>query len=213
MTSLKTFRKLSPQEQTKIIAAALNEFADKGYQGASINTIVQTIGIAKGSIYQYFGDKNGLFLYVFSTSMELVKDYLRDIRELTINKPIVERLEKTLLAGVQFIRENPVVYRLYVKILSESAMPFREEILQSLKKYSFDYIESLLTDAKKNNELKKDIDIAKSGFIIDAVMDKFLLSRADKINDVGLGIYDADEKTIKEWASSLILILCNGITI
>ena len=213
MTPLKTFKKLPPQKQAKIIDAALNEFADKGYQGASINTIVQTIGIAKGSIYQYFGDKSGLFLYVFSISMELVKEYLRTVRDTTIEKTIGGRLEQTLLAGIQFIRENPVVYRLYVKILSESSMPFREEILQSLKKYSFDYIESLLTDAKKNNELKKDIDITKSGFIIDAVMDKFLLSRAVKVNDVGLGIYDADEDSIKEWASSLVSILCNGIAI
>lgn len=213
MTPLKTFQNLPSVKQAKITEAALHEFAKKGYQGASINGIVQTLGIAKGSIYQYFGDKNGLFLYVFTNSMELVKDYLRDVRDSTRQEPISDRLEKTLIAGNQFINENPVVYRLYIKILAESSMPFREEILFSLKKYSFDYIDSLLVDAKKNGEIKNDVDILKSGFIIDAVMDKFLLSRAVKNNDYNLGIYHADEKTIKNWISSLVSILCNGITL
>lgn len=211
MIPRKTFQKLPQQKQASIINVALTEFADKGYQSASINSMVQQIGIAKGSIYQYFGDKSELFLYVFSTSMELVKNYLREIRETTQNKPIENRLEKTLLGGVQFIKENPVVYRLYIKILSESSMPFREEILQSLKQYSYDYIDSLLTDAKNNGELSYDTDITRTGFIIDAVMDRFLLSRAVKENDFNLGIYDAEDDLIKEWVSTLVSLLCNGI--
>lgn len=213
MTPLKTFQNLSPEKQKKIADAALYEFAAKGFQGASINAIVQSLGIAKGSIYQYFDDKNGLFLYVFSGSMERVKDYLRAVRDETREETLSARLEKTLIAGVRFIKENPMVYRLYIKILAESSMPFREEILSSLKHYSFEYIHSFLEDAKQKNELKNDIDIIKSGFIIDAVMDKFLLSRAVKENDCGLGIYHADEETIKAWIVSLVRILCQGITV
>lgn len=211
MTPSKTFRNLPHKKQQIIIDAALFEFAEKGYHGASINSIVQVIGIAKGSIYQYFDDKQSLFLYVFSISMEQVKDYLREVRDATKSVSIAERLEKTLESGVEFIRKNPIVYRLYIKIQSETEMPFRGEILRSLKNYSYEYIETLLTDAKNKGELKSNIDIKKSGFIIDAVMDRFLLSRALKINDFGLGIYNADNNRINAWVSSLVSILCNGI--
>lgn len=213
MIPLKTFQNLSAEKQKNIIEKALYEFAEKGYQRASINSIVQSIGIAKGSIYQYFGDKEALFLYIFSNSMEMVKDYLRTVRDQTQNEALEIRLEKNLMAGVNFIKEKPVVYRLYIKILAEASMPFREEILLSLRQYSFNYINSFLECSKKKGELKDDIDITKAVFIIEAVMDKFLLSRALKNNDCGLGIFNGDEKTIKDWINSLVKILCNGITL
>ena len=52
-----TFLNLPPEKKERVVAAALGEFADKGYQQASLNTMVAASGIAKGSIYQYFKDK------------------------------------------------------------------------------------------------------------------------------------------------------------
>lgn len=43
--------------------------------------MVNSLQIAKGSIFQYFGDKSGLFMYVFGVAMERVKNYLRDVRD------------------------------------------------------------------------------------------------------------------------------------
>ncbi len=211
MAPLPTYNNLPAEKRDAIFKAALDEFSEKGYQGASINAIVQTIGIAKGSIYQYFGDKNGLFLHIFSSTMALVKNNLRQVRDITKNDPLFTRLEKTLTAGVHFVIENPVAYRLYIKILAESSMPFRDEILSSLRQYSYDYIYSLLEDAKKKGELEKETDLATAGFIIDAVMDKFLMSRAIETNDCGSGIFDADSKAINTWITSIVSILCNGI--
>ncbi len=212
MVPLPTYNNLPREKREVIFTTAMTEFSKKGYQGASINTIVQSAGIAKGSIYQYFGDKKGLFLYIFSSAMELVKNNLRDVRETTKTEPLFTRLEKTLTAGVLFIKENPVVYRLYIKILAESSMPFRDEILSSLRQYSFEYIYSLLEDAKLKNELKQTTNLTTAGFIIDAVMDKFLISRAIENNDTGLGIFNADTNTINSWVTSIVSVLCKGVT-
>ena len=209
---MQTYNNLPGKKREIIFQAALNEFSENGYQGASINTIIQNIGIAKGSIYQYFGDKKGLFLYIFSSAMELVKNNLRHVRESTKHEPLSTRLEKTLTAGVHFINENPVVYRLYIKILAESSMPFRDEILSSLRQYSFDYIFSLLEDAKNKGELKSSTDLTTVGFIIDAVMDRFLIYRAIEKSDCGLGIFNADNNTINAWVTSIVSVLCNGVT-
>lgn len=190
---------------------AIHEFAEKGYSGASINSIVQRLGIAKGSIYQYFGDKNGLFLFIFTKSMEMVKDYLRKVRDTTNDAPLSDRLQKTLSAGVCFINDHPVIYKLYVKILAESSMPFREEILLSLRSYSLEFINSLLETAERKGELKKGTDIIKAGFVIDAVMDRFLLSRTIHHVDASLGIYDGEKKSIDIWISTIVEMICGGI--
>ncbi len=50
------------ERETQIVAAAIGEFAVRGYAGASMVEIARRAGISKPLIYQYFGSKDGLFL-------------------------------------------------------------------------------------------------------------------------------------------------------
>ena len=45
----------------KIQAAALEEFLDKGFQGASLRQIVKNAGVTTGAFYGYFSSKEALF--------------------------------------------------------------------------------------------------------------------------------------------------------
>ncbi len=211
MTPLKTFQNLTAEKQERIIRVATIEFGRKGYEGASINAMVQVLGIAKGSMFQYFGDKKGLFLFTFAQSMEMVKDNLRDVRDLTCEKDLFHRLEATLAAGVDFIRENPEAYRLYLRILAESRFPYRDDILRSLREYSQEYIRELLTVAQERCELAEGTDTGRASFMIDAVMDRFLQTRMDPHMDAGLGIYNADQETAGDWIRSLVEFIRGGI--
>lgn len=44
-----------------ILAAALDEFAERGFEGARLDDVARRAGIAKGTIYLYFADKESLF--------------------------------------------------------------------------------------------------------------------------------------------------------
>jgi AcrR family transcriptional regulator len=208
---LKTFLNLPPTKQDKITLAAVREFGEKGYRGASINVMVKELGIAKGSVYQYFEDKSSLFLYVFTDSMEKVKQYLKTVRSATFDQPLSLRLKKTLEAGVRFIEEHPSVYRLYVTFLNDDSMPMRQELLSALRLYSLEYIVSLLETARDKGELKPETDLEKAGFIIDAVMDRFLLSRTESHAACTTGIYCADETTVGQWIDQIVAMMCRGI--
>lgn len=209
---LKTFLNLPLCKQEKITLAAVREFGEKGYRSASINAMVKELGIAKGSVYQYFEDKSALFLYVFADSMEKVKQYLKNVRSETVDQHVSSRLKKTLEAGVLFIEENPSVYRLYVTFLNDESMPMRQELLSALRLYSLEYIVSLLETAREKGELKPEKDLGKAGFIIDAVMDRFLLSRTEPHAACTTGIYNADEATVGQWIDQIVDMICRGIT-
>jgi len=58
------FEKLDPSKQEAILKAAGEEFAEKGFQAASINRIILKSGMSKGSVYYYFEDKADLFATV-----------------------------------------------------------------------------------------------------------------------------------------------------
>ena len=55
---------LEPEKRDTIIAAATVEFAENGYDGASLNQILANAGISKGAFYYYFDDKLDLFITV-----------------------------------------------------------------------------------------------------------------------------------------------------
>ena len=59
-----------------IIDAAMRQFAEHGYQGARIDDIASELGIAKGSIFQHFGSKSGLFLEVFKKAARTLPAWL-----------------------------------------------------------------------------------------------------------------------------------------
>ncbi|MBH1939999.1 TetR/AcrR family transcriptional regulator [Mobilitalea sibirica] len=68
---------LKEEIRNNIIAAALEEFTKKGYQDASMRVIASNAGIAIGSVYRYFKNKDELFnsivdpIYTSFTSMIL----------------------------------------------------------------------------------------------------------------------------------------------
>ena len=51
------FDNLGSEKQEAILRAAGEEFAEKGFAGASINRIIRESGMSKGSVYYYFEDK------------------------------------------------------------------------------------------------------------------------------------------------------------
>lgn len=61
----------------RILDAALREFADRGFSGARVDTIVAAAGVNKRMVYHYFGDKAGLFRALLeqkATAMAALRD-------------------------------------------------------------------------------------------------------------------------------------------
>ncbi len=212
MLPRQTFSNLDPAKQARIIDVATEEFSENGFQQASLNTIVKRLGIAKGSIFQYFKDKQGLFLFVFNISLDRVKATLRDVRDQTADEDFFTRIEKTLDAGTRFIHQHPVVYRLYLRALFESRIPFREDILLSIRRYSHDYLRSLIITGKQRGELRADVDPDMAGFMFDAVLDRFLQAQCIEHLDAGLGLYDISEADARRWITGLVAMLRSGLS-
>lgn len=53
--------KLDEERKKRLFESAAEEFAEKGYDGASLNRILKNSGMGKSSLYYYFDDKADLF--------------------------------------------------------------------------------------------------------------------------------------------------------
>lgn len=72
-----TFENLSDDKKERIIAGAMKEFSSHSLNNASISNIVKYSQISRGSFYQYFEDKDDLYLY-------LIKKFQHNYRKLMV---------------------------------------------------------------------------------------------------------------------------------
>ena len=206
-----TFRNLPPDKQERILDEALSEFAAVGYARASVNRLVARLDIAKGSIFQYFRDKPGLFSQVFDFAVERVKNHLRGVREATRGQDVFSRLEKSLLSGLELIDQNPRLFQLYLRVVFEGDVPFRGRLLASIRIFSHDYIMDLLQDGVAAGDLRPDLDLELAAFVVDATLERFLVASAVEHMDPGLGLSHAEAGRAAELAAGLVHTLRLGL--
>ena len=206
-----TFLNLPPEKQERVVTAALGEFADKGYQQASLNTMVAASGIAKGSIYQYFKDKQSLFIYIFEVAIGVVRRTLLKVKEDTREEDFFVRLEKSLLAGMDFIQRHPRMYGLYLKILYDQQVPRRPELLRAVRRFAAEYLGSLVRQGQARGELRADLPQESAIFVLDALLDRFLQAVALPSFDVTLGLDQADHEERRARARELVDLLKAGL--
>jgi TetR/AcrR family transcriptional regulator len=206
-----TFLNLPPEKRARVLAAALGEFSDKGYEQASVNTMVSASGIAKGSIYQYFKDKKSLFLYIFDFAIGMVRRTLLTVKEETREEDFFVRLEKSLLAGVDFIQRHPRVYGLYLKILFDQHVPRRQELLRAVRQFAGEYLGSLVRQGQARGELRADLPTGSVIFLLDALLDRFLQAAALPSFDVTLGLDHAGPEERRRRVGELVSLLKKGL--
>jgi len=207
----KTFENLPDKKRERVLAEATREFAEHGYHQASVNRIVGRLGIAKGSLFKYFGNKQGLFEYLFGHAVAQFKKPLKDIRNTTSGKDFFERIEKSLLAGVAFIKAHPLIYRIYLKMLFQENFPLRDTFLSEVRQASAKFLRPLVEEAIESGQLRSDIDPDMAVFHLDSVMDRFLQAYAVPCLDGGIGLHEATHETIENKARAVTDFLRHGL--
>ncbi len=204
-----TFLKLPAHKQERVYAAALEEFAAHGFQAASSNRMAKALGIAKGSLFKYFGNKEGLFRYVFERAAHDFGQALRVAREDTRGRPLAERLEAALCAGLALVDAHPAVYRLYLRMLFQETFPLRATLLAQVRTLSTRYIRSLVEDAIDPGEAGAH-EVETAVFLIDAALDRALQARRLPYMDT-LGLHDASREQTHATARHVATLLAETV--
>ncbi len=66
------FENLDPERQRVLFEVASEEFAANGFDGASLNRILEKTGMSKSSLYYYFDDKADLFTTLIERSISVL---------------------------------------------------------------------------------------------------------------------------------------------
>ena len=104
---LARFNRLDPDRQHRLLAAAAQEFAAEGYEGASLGWIAEEAGFSKPALYYYFEDKADLYATVVREAWQKLSPQGRmDLQSLD-RDTFWPALEAFHLAGYERSREEP----------------------------------------------------------------------------------------------------------
>src|SRR5215475_12022627 len=104
-------RPRSEAKRTRIVEAATLHFAEHGYHSARVGDIATALGIAKGSIFQHFGSKVGLFFEVYKRAVRSFPKYLDAPAEVK-KDGIFEVLRYWLSRTEHLVHEDWIPYRI-----------------------------------------------------------------------------------------------------
>ena len=94
--------------------AAMRVIARKGMAAATMQEIAEEAGVAKGTIYLYFRDRDELVEKTFETAITQL--IARVEKSLDGEKSVEEKIRATMQAKLEFFRENREFFRLYMSL-------------------------------------------------------------------------------------------------
>lgn len=206
-----TFRNLPEEKQKLIVKEAVREFAANGYQRASLNTIVKRLGIAKGSLYQYFENKEALFLYIFEQFTLSVKRMVKELTGEGAEDGFFGHVRRVLWAGVQFIDEQPEYFQIYLKALFEHDVPQREDLVAKVRLFSMEYFAPICQQDQRQGKIRQDVPVPVIVFMLDATMDRFLQGYASPYLDGGLSLAGRSRQELDKEINIIIEVLRDGL--
>jgi AcrR family transcriptional regulator len=164
-----TFLNLPEGKRKAFTEIALDEFANNDYNTASISKIVERAGIAKGSLYQYFEDKQDLFLYLLDVSNQEMLAYIRQSVLPTPDAGFFETLRWQMSATVQAAVKFPIHSKLARRAYT-SPLPFSDAIFEKAKKVREEHFQGMVAQAQSSGSIDPDLDPALVSFMIRGLM-------------------------------------------
>lgn len=153
----KTFINLEAEKRKRIVDATVFEFASKPYEQVMISDIIKKAKIPRGSFYQYFIDKEDLYIYI----IDVIKKEKMTFFESTLKNynglKFLDLVRKLYEEGVQFALKYPR----YVKImdfLMKNKNPLYDKIMAENVLYAEKVYANLIDQDKAKGYIREDID-------------------------------------------------------
>jgi len=146
-----------------IIAAATKVFAQKGFYQSKISEIAKEAGVADGTIYIYFENKDDILISLFEEQMQAVLDNMNS-RIVTLTDP-AKKLEEFAWTHLNLIQKNKDMAEIIQVELRQSGKFMKEYKNEKFSEY-LNIIENIIMEGQESGLFKKSVvpNVAKRAF-------------------------------------------------
>jgi TetR/AcrR family transcriptional regulator len=155
----RTFRRLDPERQQAIVYAILDEAIEKGPASLNIKQVAERAGVAVGSLYQYFGSREGLMSFTTQLCVHLLTSSFMQYKPFLVSMPLREGLCAYLTGGVEWGRMMQGLVQFFGKAAYEGTPELAEQVVRPVAVAIREMTHEILLAAQARGELRPGIDI------------------------------------------------------
>ncbi|MBC7195943.1 MAG: TetR/AcrR family transcriptional regulator [Deferribacterales bacterium] len=140
----------------KILDSAIKIIGQKGFHGAKVKDIANDAGVADGTIYNYFNNKEDILVTIFKVKLE---EYVNMAKEeiAGIDNP-EEKLKTLLKYHFKVMTETPYLANVLQIELRQPIKDLRIKVRRHLKNY-FRLIEQVIEEGIQKGVFNKKLDV------------------------------------------------------
>lgn len=203
-----TFFNLPEDKRQMIARAAIEEFSKFSYNEASINQICKKGQMAKGSFYQYFQDKQDLYVYVMTLANSLKIEFFAESLEQLPNLGLLEQVRLLYVKGVEFARKYPMYAALGDKFTKEMDELAKSAVLKGTDQQAGSFFEVLIQQGKLRGEIAESVStvaLAKLLQTLNQTVYEHMMAEYGSLD------YEHHEKEMHVFVEEILAILANGV--
>lgn len=176
-------KKGAADKRDRILKAAIKVFAKNGFYATRVSEIAKAAGVADGTIYLYFKNKNDVLITIFEDGIQQLLVILREVA--TSEQPFDERITRIIELQLGLLEDQRDLAEVITVNLRQSSSLLKQYATPLFMEY-IDVIAGLIRDGQKEGAFRKDINsrvVARSLFgALDAILLTWALGEADPAN-------------------------------
>ena len=181
-----------------ILEAAMKVFARQGFYQSTVAQIAKEAGVADGTIYLYFKNKDDILVQFFNYRTKQVFDLFRaDVRKADNSLDKLRNLIRRHLTEFQRDRDMAVVYQVETHQNSRLAEP---QIREMSKMYQ-DLVSEIVELGQQEGRIRKDLYVS--------LVKRFILGAVDEV--INTWLHSEKEYDLVSMADPLVELFVRGI--
>ena len=205
-----TFLNLPAEKRQAIVNAAMDEFAEYGFEAASINRIVENGGISKGSFYQYFSDKMDVFKHLIDLLAQEKTEFFKDMHPPGSNQSVFGYFRWLMKIGMEFNTKNPKLVKAVARVMLNEGM-YYGQFFADARKQTLDALADMIERAKQNGEMDKNVDTGMAATVMDAwsnIISAYILNEGMQKKDIMKWVHTPK---VQKYIDDMLSIMEHGL--
>jgi AcrR family transcriptional regulator len=182
-----TFGHLPAEKQARVFHAAGEEFALRGFDAAKMSAIAQAAGVSVGSLYQYFKNKQALYLAVMQGSIAEMEELLTALSH--VEEDILIKAERIIREIQRFSRKEQLLIKLYQGATAQNDPVLAARLAAEIESVTARIYRQAIHEAQAAGDIRPDIDADFAAYMLNSLFMTLQFSYSCEYHTERLKIY------------------------
>jgi TetR/AcrR family fatty acid metabolism transcriptional regulator len=188
-----------PDKRDRILKAAVKVFAKNGFYATRVSEIAKAAGVADGTIYLYFKNKDDVLITIFEDGIQQLLTILREVA--ASDEPFDQRIKRIIELQLGLLEGERDLAEVITVNLRQSSTLLKQYAAPLFMEY-IDVIAGLIREGQKQGAFRKDVNSRVAARSLFGALDGILLTWA-------LG--EADPSSLRKAASHCASLFLDGL--